>query len=141
VVVVPVVLLWLVMSEHAERLIKRATQFAHDVCELVKLLPTRNPGPTVQRQLAKSSTSVAFNYRASCRARSHAEFTAKIGLVAEEADEGRAWLEFMADGKLVSDSRELTCLTQEASELRAIFAASAATARRNRRRKGAARSV
>jgi hypothetical protein len=37
--------------------------------------------------LAKSATSVAFNYRASCRARSHAEFTAKTGLVAEEADE------------------------------------------------------
>jgi hypothetical protein len=37
--------------------------------------------------LAKSATSLAFNYRASCRARSHKEFTAKIGLVAEEADE------------------------------------------------------
>src|SRR3954453_22548291 len=70
-------------------------RFALDVCALIKLLPASEPGQTVRRQLAKSSTSVAFNYRASCRARSHTEFTAKIDLVAEEADETQGWLEFI----------------------------------------------
>ena len=59
-----------------------------------------------------------MNYRASCRARSHAEFTAKLGLVAEEADE----------------TSELTRLRGESRELLAIFSASVGTARRKQRR-------
>jgi len=90
-------------------------QFALDVCDLIKQLPHDEPGPTVKRQLAKSSTGLAFNYRASCRARSHAEFTSKISVVAEEADETQGWLEF---------------------ELSAIMSASVGTARYKERNKG-----
>ena len=75
---------------------------------------------------------MAFNYRASCRARSHAEFTAKIGLVAEEADESQGWLEFTEAERLVV-SRELTRLVGESHELAAIFSASAGTARYKQR--------
>jgi four helix bundle protein len=75
------------MSEEAELLKARSMKFALDVCALIKQLPYEEPGSTVRRQLAKSSTSVAFNYRAACRGRSHAEYTAKIGVVAEESDE------------------------------------------------------
>jgi len=82
----------------------------------------------------KSSTSVAFNYRASCRARSHAEFTSKIGLVAEEADETQDWLEFIEAGELIA-SPELTRLLNEATELSAIMSASAGTARYKERSK------
>ena len=88
------------MSEAAERLKERTMRFALDVCEMIKHLPHAEPGPTARRQLAKAATSVAFNYRASCRARSHAEFTAKIGLVAEEADESQGWLEFIEAANL-----------------------------------------
>ena len=94
-----------------------------------------NQGPTVRRQLAKSSTGLAFNYRASCRARSHAEFTAKIGVVAEEADESQGWLEFIEGGKLIP-VREVSTLLVEASELVAIFSASVGTARAKERRGG-----
>ena len=90
------------VSEQAERLKARTMQFALDVSELLKVLPTSEPGPTVKRQLAKSATSVAANYRAACRARSHAEFTARIGMVAEEADESSFWLDFIAAASLVS---------------------------------------
>jgi len=103
-------------------------RFALDVCCLIKQLPFHEPGPTVKRQLTKSSTSMAFNYRASCRARSHAEFTAKIGLVAEEADETQGWLEFVGAARLLQ-SAELQRLQQESTELCAIFSASAGTAR------------
>ncbi len=123
------------MSEQAELLKTRTMRFALDVCGLLKELPHDEPGPTVRRQLAKSSTSVAFNYRASCRARSHAEFTAKIGLVAEEADETQGWLEFIEAGKLIA-SPEVPRLLTEATELLAIMSASAGTARYKERHKG-----
>ena len=107
-------------------------RFAVDVCALIKLLPLSEPGQTVKHQLAKSSTSVAMNYRSSRRARSHAEFTSRIGIVADEADESLGWLEFVDRAKLIA-SPELTRLIQEASELRNIFAASAGTARHRQR--------
>jgi hypothetical protein len=71
-------------------------------------------------------------------ARSHAEFTSKIGLVAEEADESLGWLETIGDAELLTDFerlRELKNLTREADELAAIFSKSAGTARRDQRRK------
>jgi four helix bundle protein len=85
--------------------------------------------------LAKSSTGLAFNYRASCRARSHAEFTAKIGLVAEEADETQGWLEFIEAGRLIS-SPDVQRLLIEATELSAIMSASVGTARYKERTRG-----
>ena len=112
-------------------------QFALAVCAILHELPAQEPGPTVRRQLAKSSTGVAFNYRASRRARSHTEYTARIGVVAEEADESQGWLEFIRDAKLLSD-RKLELLISESIELTRIFSASVGTARANekgRRRK------
>jgi four helix bundle protein len=72
--------------------------------------------------------SVAANYRSARRARSHSEFTARIGIVAEEADESEFWLGLIVDAKL-HVSPELLRLQQEASELAAIFSACGGTAR------------
>jgi four helix bundle protein len=79
-------------------------------------------------QLLRSSTSMSFNYNAARRARSRAEFIAKLGTVVEEADETVGWLEFLRDGKIADDS----ALLAEAKELCAIFTAALKTARRNR---------
>jgi four helix bundle protein len=122
------------MSEQSELLKARTRRFALDVLELIKLLPYTEPGPTVRRQLTKAATSVDMNYRASCRARSHAEFTAKIGVVAEEADESASWLDLIAEAKLLK-SDVLPRVQKEAHELEAIFSSSAGTARRNERRR------
>jgi len=124
------------MSEVAEELKIRTMRFALDVCAVIRQLPFEEPGPTVKRQLAKASTGVAFNYRSSCRSRSHTEFTARISVAAEEADESYGWLEFIESAKLLA-SEELTRLVQESNELVAIFSASVGTARykeRNGRR-------
>jgi len=113
-------------------------RFAIDVCALIQRLPLEEPGRTVQHQLAKAATSVAFNYRAACRGRSHAECTAKIGLVAEESDESLGWLEFIDAARLLK-SDELDRLIAESHELAAIMSASYGTARykeRNKREKG-----
>ena len=84
-------------------------------------------------QLLDASTSIAANYRATSRARSRAEWNAKLGVVAEEADEAVYWLEFVLAGNLATPKR-VGPLLAEAKELRNIFAASAATSRRKRRR-------
>src|SRR5262245_42347929 len=120
------------MSEQREVLQARTNRFALDVVGLLDLFPNGEACRTIKRQLARSATSVAASYRASRRARSHAEFVARIGLVAEEADEALFWLNFTADAKVVT-SPTLKGLQREAAELTAIFSASAATARRKSR--------
>lgn len=54
------------------------------------------------KQLLRSGTSVAANYRAVCRARSKAECIARIGLVAEEADESVLWLELLEETEILT---------------------------------------
>ncbi|MDQ3069642.1 MAG: four helix bundle protein [Acidobacteriota bacterium] len=44
-------------------------------------------------QLKRAADSVAINYRAAQIARSHKEFTAKLSIALEEADEAVGWLE------------------------------------------------
>ena len=75
---------------------------------------------------------MAANYRAVCRARSKAEFVAKIGVVVEEADETVFWLELLGETGIVEQKR-LGELLLEANELLAIFAASQRTAKLNRK--------
>ena len=82
--------------------------------------------------VGKGSTSVAFNYRAACRGRSHTEYTAKIGVLSEEADESLGWLEF-AEAAALMKSDDLTRLIREADELAAIMSASYGTAREKER--------
>lgn len=73
------------------------------------------------------------NYRSAGRARSHREFTAKIGLALEEIDESQGWLRHLSLSGLVrpSDREVFETLVQECSELTAILTAATATARRH----------
>jgi four helix bundle protein len=57
-------------------------------------------------QMLRSGTSMTANYRAICRARSRAEFLAKLGIVVEEADETVFWIELLEE-KLTSFARNL----------------------------------
>ncbi|HKA37086.1 MAG TPA: four helix bundle protein [Thermoanaerobaculia bacterium] len=83
----------------------------------------------IGRQLLRSATSVAANYRAAGRSRSKAEFVAKIGVVVEEADESLLWLELLRDAAIVNQEK-MAPLLREAAELVAIFSASRQTATR-----------
>jgi four helix bundle protein len=122
------------MSDVADQLKQRTMRFALDACALIRELPQFEPGPTVKRQLAKAATGVAFNYRATCRARSHTEFTSRMGVVAEEADESQGWLEFIEAAALLKSATVLR-LIAEATELAAITSAAYGTARYNERQK------
>ncbi|OLA95747.1 MAG: four helix bundle protein [Verrucomicrobia bacterium 13_2_20CM_55_10] len=97
----------------------RTRRFALRVLKLVDVLPSTAAGRAISNQLVRSATSVGANYRAACRARSRAEFVAKLGTVLEEADESLYWLELIRDAKLVSEHR-ISLLLREADELTAI---------------------
>jgi four helix bundle protein len=110
----------------------RTKEFALRVIRLVDALPTSVKGRAIANQIMRSSTSVAANYRAACRARSRAEFIAKIGVVEEEADETAFWLELFIDSKIRSKT-QIEPLLKEAGELVAIMAASRKSAIGNRK--------
>jgi len=95
---------------------------------LYQALPKRAEARVIGKQVLRSGTSVAANYRTACRARSKAEFVAKIGLVVEEIDETVSWLELLVETGIVARSR-MEGLQKEATELLVIFAASQHTAR------------
>ena len=111
----------------AEDLKKRTKLFALRILKLAAALPNSIEGRAIRGQLVRAGTSVGANYRASCRARSRAEFIAKVGVVEEEADESGYWLELIIDGKLMAPER-VTPLLTEASELTKIMAKSRVTA-------------
>ena len=79
-----------------EKVLKdRTKQFSLRVIKLSSSLPNTLAAQVIGRQLVKSGTSVGANYRAAYRARSKAEFSAKLGIVEEEADESAFWMEII----------------------------------------------
>lgn len=106
-----------------DELKKRTKQFALRILKLVAALPNTVQGRAIANQLVRAGTAVAANYRASCRARSKAEFIAKIGTVEEEADESAFWLELIIEGGLLKQQVVQQLLT-EAWELTRIMAKS-----------------
>jgi four helix bundle protein len=108
-------------------MISRTKQFALRIMKLVGALPKSIQGRAIASQLMRSGTSVAANYRAACRARSKAEFIAKLGRVEEEADETAFWLELIIEGSLLT-AVQIQPLLTEAGEIVASTAASKKTA-------------
>jgi four helix bundle protein len=116
------------MNEPARDLKVRTKQFALRVIKLVNSLPQSLVAQTIAKQLIRSATSVAANYRAAARGRSKPEFRAKLGIVLEECDETCLWLELLEDAEIVS-APKLAPLRKEASELTAIMVASLNTSK------------
>ncbi len=105
----------------------RTKAFALRVIRLAEVFPRTPTAGVIQRQIVRSGTSVGANYRAACRARSRADFAAKLAIAEEEADETLYWLELLADSGLIK-AEQLSELQREASELVAIMTASRKTA-------------
>ena len=116
------------MNQKAEELKARTRRFLLDVIARVKTFPMTVDADIIGRQLIQAAAGVAGNYRSACRARSHAEFTAKIGVVLDEVDESELWLSVVRDVP-IDTSQQLERLCQEAMELCAIFYRSNLTAR------------
>jgi four helix bundle protein len=113
-----------------ENLKQRTRKFALDIIKLVEALPGDRVGSVLGNQLLRSGTSVAANYRSATRAKSPADFIAKMGIVEEESDESFLWMDLLeASGRL--DTNKAQPLMKEADELTAISVASIRTARRS----------
>ena len=106
----------------------RTKKFALDVILFSRKLPRGDEFTVIKRQLIRSATSVAANYRATQRAKSKADFINKMGTAEEEADESLFWLECLAE-LATSEHAELNRLLKEANELTAILVASRKRAR------------
>jgi four helix bundle protein len=108
----------------------RTKQFALRVIELWRRLPASKEYQEIGDQLRRAANAVASNYRAARCGRSHAEFTAKLGTVHEEADECQHHLDMLSEIGL--NDEDLEWLRREASELVAILTTSLKTAKRRR---------
>ena len=104
----------------------RTKRFALEVINMVESLPKT---AILGKQLLRAGTSVGANYRAACRARSTAEFIAKMGIVEEEADESIYWMELLLEAGIPTRDK-IGSLQCEAEELLAITVSSIKTARK-----------
>lgn len=109
----------------------RTKNFALRIIRLVNELPNRSDAKVIGSQILRSSTSVAANYRAACRARSKKEFISKLGVVVEEADETEFWLELIAEAGLLPQKR-LNDIMKEAGEIVALMVSSRKSAITNK---------
>lgn len=118
------------MADFAGEMKARTKQFGLRVFRVAQSLEKDPASSVLGKQLLRCGTSVGANYRAACRARSPAEFRAKLGIVEEECDESIYWLELLVETGLVSEDR-LTDLVSEANEILAITVKSITTSKRN----------
>jgi four helix bundle protein len=112
---------------NSKELQDRTKQFAINVFKFVDTVEKSKAIDVVSYQILKSSSSVAANYRAVCRAKSNADFINKLRIVNEEADESLFWLEFINELEIKVNKIELKSLIKEANELVSIFTSSLKT--------------
>ena len=115
------------LDQHRE-LKDRTKAFALRVIKMSDALPKTRAANVITNQILRSSTSMVANYRAVGRARSRAEFVAKLGVVVEEADETVFWLEMLGDSGIVP-ANKMRKMLDEANQLMLIFSASRKTAK------------
>jgi four helix bundle protein len=111
---------------------RRTKAFAVQVIKFFVKLPKTDEARVVGRQLLRSGTSVAANYRAVCRAKSRADFISKMGTVVEETDETLLWLELLEEATVCANPM-INSLKTETDELLRIFSTSLNTAKNHSR--------
>lgn len=116
-------------TDFADAFKERTKKQAVSIIKFLKNIKSNEEIIVIKHQLIKSATSTAANYRAACRAKSKADFIAKLGIVNEEADETVFWLELLID--LDYKSTQLEQLKAESEEILKIVAKSIATSRNN----------
>ena len=115
-----------------EEMKQRTKKFALRVIGHVEARPKDHAANVIGRQLLRAGTSVGSHYRAACRARSQAEFIAKLGLGEEEADESIYWMELLIAAGTMKRQRTAD-LMNEANEILSMVVTSINTARGGQR--------
>ncbi|MFT4033457.1 MAG: four helix bundle protein [Siphonobacter sp.] len=83
----------------------RTKQFTIRSLKLFQALPDTDEARIIGKQFLRAASSTGANYRAACRARSKAEFHAKLSITVEEADESLFWLEIMSETEIMPAKR------------------------------------
>ena len=102
--------------DKARELQARTKTFAVQIIRFYLTLPQSDGARIIGRQLLRSGTSVAANYRAVCRSKSQSDFISKIGTVVEETDETLLWLELLIEAGLAKKDQAQT-MVAETTEL------------------------
>ena len=123
-----------------EEMKQRTRTLGLRVIRLVESLRNSRTADVIGKQLLRCGTSVGANYRAACRARSRADFTAKMGIVEEEADETLYWIEMLVDCGLVKQD-QVKSLLNETNEIVSMVVSSIRTARANGKDRGSNKSA
>ncbi|MCC6124782.1 MAG: four helix bundle protein [Pirellulales bacterium] len=105
-----------------QELRNRTKSFALRVIKMYCALPKSTEAQVLGKQVLRSGTSVAANYREASRARSDVELIAKLGIVEQELDETLLWFELLVESKILS-SAKMTKIHQEAEELLSMVVA------------------
>ena len=115
----------------SEELRNRTKKYAGNIIRFVDGLPKGMSYEVIGKQVLRSATSTAANYRAACRARSKPDFVNKLGIVEEEADETVFWLEMLLEAKMIPEL-DVQPIMKEGKEILAIFSAAHRTAKSNK---------
>jgi four helix bundle protein len=98
----------------------RTKTFARRVIRLYVAFPKETLAQVLGKQALRAGTSIGANYREANRARSKAEFIAKVGDCLKEADETAYWLELLVEENVIGRAK-LEPLLMETNELISIF--------------------
>lgn len=101
---------------------QRTKQLALDIIALFSKLPKRTETQILGKQMLRSATSVAANYRAMVRARSDRERYAKLCIVVEEADETLFWLELLEESHLIAIDQKFKQVKADCLEIVKVMA-------------------
>ena len=107
-------------AQKPEDLRTRTKAFALRIIKMYSALPKTTVAQVMGKQVLRSGTAVGANYREAFRARSNAEFIAKMGDCLKELDETAYWLELLVESGCVPAER-LAPLQDETDQLIAIF--------------------
>jgi len=119
------------MDEGKPDLVERTVEFSLRTIRMFVKLPKTDEARVLGRQVLRSATSVGANYREAQRARSKAEFIAKVGDCLKELDETSYWLELLVRGDIVPADR-LANLRDENNQLIAIFTTVSKTSKKQK---------
>ena len=98
----------------------RTKEFALRIVRMFVALPKTEVARVLGKQVLRSGTSIGANFREAHRARSKAEFVAKVGDCLKELDETSYWLELLLESKIVPAAK-LSALQDECQQLLAIL--------------------
>lgn len=110
---------------------ERFRQYSIRIIKMVDNIPANRVSAwAIAKQVVRSGTSPAANYRAACIAKSEKDFLNKLKMVEEELDETLFWLQLMVDVEIFPNEK-LAPLIQETNELLNIIVKSIISTRRH----------